>query len=295
LATSLDRLSIELLRLVSRGGWAGLGDLARALSIPEDEVVGRLEALKHCGVIASFHAVPFLPALAGGVWGRYVVRLHPSERGLGERLAAGLEGLEETLHNAVFFTRRLPCTVLFVFSKTQEELDLLLRETGADAKPLLIKAYNFPFPTSLSPDERSLLRALNRTGEVAPAVLAERVGRDPVWVKTKLRRLVLHSDNPQGVAVLRATIRWYAIDNFIHAHLLLPQEAKESLAELFAGLTWSPLKWPAESSETVAVEVDFAGWGGLAAWKERVELAGFPLGGFALFAEERIWGKGFEF
>ncbi|MEA3311027.1 MAG: hypothetical protein U9Q76_02275, partial [candidate division WOR-3 bacterium] len=111
----------------------------------------------------------------------------------------------------------------------------------------------------------------------------------------KLRRLVLHCDNPQGVAILRAAIHWYRIDNFIHAHVLIPIEAKERLSELCKGLAWNSLSWPGESSQTVPIEVDFRSWGQFAEWRYYLELAGFPPQGFALFAEERIHAKGFEF
>lgn len=295
MSCSLDKKSIKLLRAISRGGWATPADLAGSTSISDTEIEGRLHALRHSGVIGPFRAAPFLPALHGGLWGRYVVRLHKLDLEFEGHLIRNISGLEESLHNAVFFTRRFPTTSLFCFSETAEELKLILREAGIEDEPLEVRSYNFPFSVSLSDEERLLLRTVNSTGEVMPSMLARHLEREPSWIEAKLRRLLLHSDNPQGVAILRATIHWYRIDNFIHAHVLIPIEAKERLSEFCRGLEWNLLSWPGESSETVAVEADFSGWGHFAEWKACLELAGFPASGFAWFVEERIHAKGFEF
>jgi hypothetical protein len=295
LSCSLDKKSIKLLRAVSRGGWAAPADLARAASISDEEIEPRLHALRHSRILGPFRAAPFLPALHGGEWARYVVRLYKLDLELEERLVGNLSGLEESLHNACFFTRRFPTTSFFCFSQTKEELKLILREAGVEEEPLEVLSYNFPFSVVLSDEERLLLATINSTGKVIPSLLARHVGRDPSWIQAKLRRLILHSDNPQGVAILRATIHWYRIDNFLHAHVLLPLEVKEKLPLLCRGLEWNLLSWPGESSETISVEADFRGWGHLAEWKSYLELAGFPPQGFALFAEERIHAKGFEF
>ncbi len=295
MSCSLDKKSIKLLRAVSRGGWAAPADLAGAASITEEEIEPRLYALRHSRILGPFRAAPFLPVLHGGLWGRYVVRLYKLDIGLEERLVRNLSGLEESIHNACFFTRRFPTTSFFCFSQTPEELKLILREAGVEEEPLEVRSYNFPFSASLSDDERLLLRTINSTGEVVPSLLARHVERDTAWVESKLRRLILHSDNPQGVAILRATIYWYRIDNFIHAHVLIPIEAKERLSELFKGLDWDELSWPGESSQTISIEVDFRNWGQFAEWRYYLEFAGFPPQGFALFAEERIHAKGFEF
>ncbi|MBN2380452.1 hypothetical protein JXM67_11695 [candidate division WOR-3 bacterium] len=289
---SLDKQSITILRNISRGGWTTPADLLADRSI--EEVEARLHGLLETGVIGSFHAVPFLPALTGGQWGRYAIRLHESNTDTLNKVARNLSGLEESLHNAVFFTRKFPRTTLFTFSRTQEEIDLLLREAGVETKPMLIRSYNFPFPASLSDEEHSLLRTINEIGEVVPTILSKHVYREPEWVEAKLQRLVIHSDNPQGVVVLRATIHWYRIDNFLHAHILLPVKAKGVLGELLKGLVWNTLSWPGESEETISVEVDFRGWGEFAACKERIEISGYPFVGFAMFVEERIHGKGFD-
>ncbi|TKJ37220.1 hypothetical protein CEE36_11190 [candidate division TA06 bacterium B3_TA06] len=295
MSCSLDRGSIALLRAISHGGWAVPADLARLACVSSEEIDARLQALRHSGVIGPFRAAPFLPAMHGGLWARYVVRLYKLDLKLEERLVGNLSGLEESLHNACFFTKRFPRTSFFCFSQTAEELKLILREAGVEEEPLEVLSYNFPFSVVLSDEERLLLRTVNSTGEVIPSLLARQLEREPSWVQAKLRRLILHSDNPQGVAILRATIHWYRIDNFIHAHVLIPIEAKERLSELFKGLDWDELSWPGESSETIAVEADFRGWGHFAEWKSYLELAGFPPAGFALSAEERIHAKGFEF
>jgi DNA-binding Lrp family transcriptional regulator len=270
-------------------------DIAERLSISPTEITGRVQALRHSGAIGPFRAAPFLPALHGGEWTRYVVRLYKLDLDLERRLVRNLSGLEESLHNAVFFTRRFPTTSLFCFTKTREELQLTLREAGIEEEPLHVLSYNFPFSASLSGEERLLLRTINSTGEAIPSLLAGYLDREPSWVEAKLRRLVLHSDNPQGVAILRTSIHWYRIDNFIHAHILLPAESKSHLPAICRGLEWSILKWPGQSSETIAVEADFRGWGHFAEWRSYAELAGFSPLGFALAAEERIHAKGFEF
>lgn len=290
---SLDKQSIAILRNISRGGWVTPADLLK--NIDQEEIEARLHGLLETDVISSFHAVPFLPALVGGVWGRYAIRFHEENQAALNKVTRNLVGLEESLHNAVFFTKRFPRTTCFTFSKTTEELDLLIREAGFEDKPMLIRSYNFPFPVSLSDEERTLLRTINEIGEIQPSVLSKHLNQEPEWIVAKLQRLVLHSNNPQGVVVLRASIHWYKIDNFIHIHLLLPVEAKEGLEGIFGGLVWNALNWPGESTESIAVEADFAGWGEFVAFKERCELGGFPLLGFALFVQERIWGKGFEF
>lgn len=295
MSTILDPKSITLLRVMSRGGWASLRDLADAVSVDYSDAVGRVQALKESGIITGFRALPFLPALEGGEWSRYVVRVHKPDPQALDGLMRELPGLEESLHNAVFSTKRFPRTSFFCFSKTAEELKLAARQAGIDEEPLHVLSYNFPFSASLSGEERLLLRTVNSTGEIVPTSLGRKLGKDSSWVETKLARLVLHSQNPQGVAILRATIHWYRIDNFVHAHLLLPLEAKSHVDSLCRGLRWRVLKWPPESSETFALEADLSGWGHLAEWKSYLELAGFAPQGFALFAEERIHGKGFEF
>jgi hypothetical protein len=257
--------------------------------------MGRIHALRHSGVIGPFRAAPFLPVLYGGMWERYAVPLYRRDPKLEEHLLKNLTGLEESLHNAVFFTKRFACTSFFCFIRTREELQLLLREAGLIEEPLLMRSYNFPFTANLSDEERLLLRAVNSTGDITPALLARELGREPAWVEGKLRRLILHSDNPQGVAILRATIHWFRIDNFIHVHVLLPREARAHLRKLCKGIHWDFLKLPGESSETIPIEADFTGWGYFAEWKTRFDIAGFPPVGFALSAEERIHAKGFEF
>lgn len=254
-----------------------------------------MQALEHSGIISGFRAVPFLPALSGGMWGRYAVRLHEQNPDLERRLMEGLDALEESIHNAVFSTRRFPRTSFFFFSRTEEEINLVLRELGISEKPFFLKAYNFPFKAELSDEERMLLRTVSRTGKVLPQLLARELVSEPLRIASKLRRLVLHSDNPQGVVVLRPTIHWYRITNFMHVHVLLPLDAKERLSELCSGLDWQVLKWPGESKDMVAVEIDFSGWGDFAEWKELCALKGFELSGFAFFAEERVYGRGFEF
>ncbi len=291
----LDKESIALLRAASRGGWAIPSDLASRTGLDPKEAGLRLKALEQSGVISRFKLIPFLPALEGDVWGRYVIRLHKLDTELEKKLEASLAGLEESIHNACFFTRRFPHTSFFCFSRTIEELKLTLRELSLEEEPLLAREYNFPFKASLSDEERLILRVLNSTGETSPVVLAGYLGKDTAWVEAKLSRLLLHTDNPQGVAILKPTIRWYKIDNFIHAHVLMPYAAKANLPVLCAGREWNILAMPLETSETVAIEADFNGWGDFAEWKERCELKGFAPQGFALFAEERVHGKGFEF
>lgn len=251
--------------------------------------------MRHSGAIGPFQAAPFLPRLLGGEWTRYVVRLYKLDLDLEDRLLRGLSGLEESIHNAVFFTRRFPTTSFFCFTRTKEELQLILREAGIEEEPLQVLSYNFPFSANLSDDEHLLLRTINSTGEVIPSLLTRHLDREPSWIEAKLRHLVLHSDNPQGVVILRTSIHWYRIDNFIHAHILLPSESKSHLPRLCRGLEWSVLKWPGESSETIAIEADFRGWGHLAEWRAYAELRGFSPLGFALAAEERIHAKGFDF
>jgi len=260
-----------------------------------EEVELRLQAMRHSNIMGSFKIVPFLPALHGGVWGRYLVSLYEHNKNIEQALITTLSGLEDSLHNAVFFTRKLPVTSLFCFSRTKEELNLILRETGITNEPLDILSYNFPFPASISEEERTLLRLINQSGNALPNILASTLHKDVQWVKAKLKRLLLHSHNPQGVAILRSTIHWYRIDNFIHAHIILPIQAKPHLAKLCNGLKWMKLKWPAETPETIAIEADFSGWGEFAEWKEFMDIAGFSILGFAFAAEERIHGKGFEF
>lgn len=259
------------------------------------EIEPRLMALRHSRVLGPFCALPFLPTLLSGTWGRYLIRVYKSDPGLEEKLVRNLAGLEESIHNAVFATRRFPRASFFCFSQTKEELKLILREAGIEDEPWEILSYNFPFSSGLSEDERHLLKAVNSSGEVIPHILARNMGMDPAWVEAKLKRLVLHGDNPQGVAVLRATIHWYRIDNFLHAHVLLPSSAREHLSRICSGLNYSELKMLGESSDTVAIEIDFKGWGAFAEWKELLDAKGFPVSGFAFFAEERIYGKGYEY
>lgn len=292
----LDKKSIELLRAISRGGWATPADLVSPASQDMVDLEARIRALQDCGILGEFKPLPFLPALHGGLWGRYVLRLHNLDLDVAEHLERHISGLEESLHNAVFFTRRFPTTTFFCFSKTSEELKLILREAGVEEEPMKVLSYNFPFSANLSEDERLLLSIIDSTGEIFPTALARKMERASEWVDTKMRRLMLHSANPQGVAILRATIHWFRIDNFIHAHVLLPLEVSRRLDELCKGTkAWARLKWPPQSSETLAIEADFAGWGHFSEWKSLVELEGFPVAGFALAAENRIHGKGFQF
>lgn len=291
----LDNNSIALLRRLSRGGWATPGDLAAATGIGSFEVAARIKALEHSSVIGRFRAVPFVPSLVGGAWGRYIIRLHKLDLATEDQLINSLSALEESIHNACFFTKRLPHTSFFCFSRTKEELKLVARGAGVEDEPLLVREYNFPFPVPLSAEERMLLRAINSTGEAMPSALSNYVNKPLFWVESKLKRLILHSDNPQGVAVLRTSICWFRIDNFIHVHVMLPVSAKPYLQNIFKNREWAVLSWPGETQETIAVEADFKGWGDFAEWKELCELHGFEPGGFAMFAEERIHGKGFEY
>lgn len=295
MACILDRHSVALLRAVSRGGWALPFDLAAAASISYLEIEPRLTALRHSRVLGPFRALPFLPALLGGDWGRYLIRVYKSDLGLEDKLTQNLTGLEESIHNACFATRRFPRTSFFCFSRTKEELKLTLRNAGVEDDPWEILSYNFPFSSEPSDDERLLLRAINSTGEIIPHILARHLERDSKWVEAKLKRLVLHSDNPQGMVILRATIHWYRIDNFVHTHVLLPVDTREHLADICRGFEYNELKMLGDNADSLAVEIDFKGWGSFAEWKELVETKGFPVSGFAFFAEERVWGKGFEF
>ncbi|MCX8015082.1 MAG: hypothetical protein N2748_03605, partial [candidate division WOR-3 bacterium] len=87
-----------------------------------------------------------------------------------------------------------------------------------------IANYNYPLARIFTSEERQLLKIFFENPLAEFEKIAEICQKNPMWVKSKLEKLIWNPQNLDGVILVLPEIDYKRIANFAHCHFLLSRE-----------------------------------------------------------------------
>ena len=220
----LERNDVAALRLAEARGWFPTDGEVAAVGLKPADYVERLRRLCSFGIIRGFKTTLVVPPLLGGDW-VWAVVLASAKRdlGLANALAARLPFVSEIVLNACLPEKVGPnLAVLFYSRDFDKEAEFIRNAPGIEYHEVYrIAEYSFPVALPLSKDEKELVRHLVEHPDSVIAEIGAEMGRDPVWVRAKLDRLLWSDANRTGVLRVLPEVNWAPVENFGHFHFLL--------------------------------------------------------------------------
>ncbi len=235
----IEKADVEAVRLCERRGMFANDMELTENGLTREEYVKRLRQLSAGGLIRSLQATLMVPALQGGDWvWAGMLATAKSPLGVANALKRSLSYVTETIFNLGLPDKLGPNLALLFFSRNFETDVEVIRSTSGIEYCEIYRVANLSFPVAvpISSEERALLREVVRSPASDLASLAAGIGRDPLWVQTKLDRLLWTESNHSGLVRIQPELDWSRADNFGHFHFLLetglqPKELFASVAE----------------------------------------------------------------
>jgi len=264
----LEKSDVAALRLAEARGWFPTDGEVAAAGLKSTEYAERLRRLCSLGVVRGFKTTLVVPPLLGGNWvWAAVLASAKRDLGLANALAAKLPFVSETVLNASLPEQVGPNVAMLFYSRDFDmEAEFIRNAPGIEYHEVYrLAEYSFPVALPLSKDEKELVRYLVQHPASVIAEVGADMGRDPIWVRAKLDRLLWSPTNRTGVLRVLPEVNWASVENFGHFHFLLetghrPDQLErlvsdEGLGIVFGGKTYQ--------NRYVQVEADIWGIGKL--------------------------------
>jgi DNA-binding Lrp family transcriptional regulator len=220
----LEKNDVAALRLAEARGWFPTDGEMAAVGLKPAEYAERLRRLCSLGVIRGFKTTLVVPPLLGGDWvWAAVLASAKRDLGLANALAAKLPFVSEIVLNTSLPEKVGPnLAVLFYSRDFEKEAEFIRNAPGIEYHEVYrIADYSFPVALPLSKDEKALVRHLVQHPEFGITEVGSEMGRDPIWVRAKLDRLLWSETNRTGVLRVLPEVNWAPVENFGHFHFLI--------------------------------------------------------------------------
>ncbi len=226
----IDKNDLLILRHLERAGlW--LNPLPEQLKLPIEEIKIRIKKLEAEQIINTYNPIIFIPPFLGGdwVWGCVFINALKREN-IVSQITEKIPFVSEIWFNsslptqlghnisAAFYSKDFDTGVKFI----KEIPDISYLEAYR------ISSFNYPLARIFSTEEKQLLKAVFTNPLSNPEQISEICGKNPLWIKTKLEKLVWTPQNPDGVIMILPEVHYRRIQNFSHCHLILDSTSKVS-------------------------------------------------------------------
>ncbi len=260
----LEKSDVVALRLAEARGWFPTdGELAKTGLKPAD-YAERLRRLCSLGVIRAFKTTLVVPPLLGGDWVLAAVLASARDSlGLANSLAGKLPFVTEVVLNSSLPEKVGPNLALLFYSRDFEnEAEFVRNASGLEYHEMYrVAEYSFPVALPLSKDEKELVRFLVKNPGSAIPEIGSAMGRNPVWVRAKLDRLMWGETNRTGVLRVVPEVNWAAVENFGHFHFLLETGHKPDQLERLVAEEGLSLVLGGKTYQNRYVQVEADVWG----------------------------------
>ncbi|MEO0073520.1 MAG: hypothetical protein ABIK43_02510 [candidate division WOR-3 bacterium] len=239
----LEKADVMALRVAEEAGKLVSEEQLAAAGLERSEYQERINRLEKSGVIRCFKVVGAAPPLLGGDWVMGALMASAAQPvAAADALRRRLLFVTEILINCgvpaglgpnlgmLFYSRDFETEARFI----QDMSEFDYREVSRVAD------YSFPVAVPISADEKQLVHFLLANPGSDIAELSAGIGRDPVWLRVKLDRLLCGEHNPAGILRVQPEIDWSGVENFGHFHFLLETgHLPDQLRQLLAGTEFS--------------------------------------------------------
>ncbi|MEO0082809.1 MAG: hypothetical protein ABIK33_00265 [candidate division WOR-3 bacterium] len=219
----IDKIDLAIIRHLEKTGlW--FNTLPEQLKLPLDSIRARIKKLESEQVILRYQPTIFIPPFLGGEWVWGCVLINGDEREkIIKTICQKIPFISE-----IWFCTNIPSnlghnfSIIFYSKDFDSEVKFIKETVGVSYfSAYRIANYSYPLTRIFSSEEKQLLKIFWTNPLADVEQIAEVCQKNPMWVKSKLEKLIWSPQNLDGVIIVLPEIDYKRITNFAHCHFLL--------------------------------------------------------------------------